>query len=301
MSMRKREEIQEVLRGITDGQQEDYTPQRPIRLAGIQFSCSENKSNNIQRAVEFTKVCLEKCPKIICFAEFFSLPWLFLNKEVDLTLYSESVPGPSTEPFFSLSSEFDTVFICPILEHEGEKFFNSTIIIEKGNVVGCYRKVQLSNIPFWEETKGLTPGDRGFPVFQTGAGLIGIQIGWDNFFPEGARILALNGAEIVLAPTSSAFESYNRWINALSGNAIANNLYFFRVNRVGKEGYLDFYGRSCCIDPFGELVTEPAFHKDAVFIVDIDLSVVALARQEFPFLKERRTELYDKILNAMSP
>jgi len=130
------------------------------------------------------------------------------------------------------------------------------------------------------------------PVFDTKFGKIGIQICWDNFYPEGSRILALKGAQIIFAPTAAAFASQERWQTVISANAIVNGVFIFRANRVGSEEMHHFYGQSFCVDPAGELLEQPSGAGDGIYEVDIDLSLVKKTRRDYPYLKGRRQELY---------
>ncbi len=135
------------------------------------------------------------------------------------------------------------------------------------------------------------PGE-SLPVYDLGFGKIGIVMGWDVFFPEAVCSLALRGAEIIIAPTAAAMASKFRWLSVLSSHAVCNNVFVIRVNRCGKENDLDFYGESFCVDPFGVLLDEPTFHRDSLMVMDLDLKEVGIARKEFPFLAERRPDLY---------
>jgi len=297
MSLRERKKIQKVLRGVSDGGDQFYKPAKPLRIAGIQCSSCEERQKNIQRALEFSAIALEKKAGIICFPEYFSLPWFLLEPPQDFLHLGENIPGESTIPFMKLSKENNIVVICPVLEVSDNKLYNTTVVIEYGEVIGIYRKIQISNVPFWEEQPQISPGNLGYKVFNTRYAKIACLLSWDNFFPEAARLLALQDVEIIFAPTSAAFQSHKRWESVLTANAVNNNIFVFRVNRVGKEEELDFYGNSFCVDPFGEFVAEPVFEKDAVVIADIDIGMVALAREEFPFLRERRRDLYQSLID----
>jgi hypothetical protein len=130
-------------------------------------------------------------------------------------------------------------------------------------------------------------------------GKIGIQICWDNFFPEGSRILALKGAKIIFSPTAAAFASQRRWETVISSNAIANGVYIFRVNRVGSEEKQDFYGRSFCISPEGELLDKPTGMKDSIALVEVDLKNIEKTRKEWPFFRDRRPDAYEGMLHGL--
>jgi N-carbamoylputrescine amidase len=268
-----------------------------IKLAGIQISCSEEKERNIEKAIKFAEIAAEKGANIVCFQELFTTHWF--PREMNKRYFSlaEKIDGPTITRMQRVGKENKVVLICPIFEVEGESFYNSAVVIDAdGEVLGSYRKIHVPQIPLWEERYYFSSGDHGFPVFRTKFGPIGVQICWDNFFPEGSRILALKGAKIIFSPTAAAFASQRKWETVISGNSVANGIYIFRVNRVGSEAKQDFYGRSFCISPEGELLDKPTGMKDSIALVEIDLKNIDKARKEWPFLRDRRPDDYKEIL-----
>jgi N-carbamoylputrescine amidase len=267
-----------------------------IKLAGIQISCSEEKERNIEKAVKFTQIAIEKGAHIICFQELFTTHWFPREMNKSYFALAEKVDGATITRMQRLAEENKVVLICPIFETEGGIFYNSAIVIDAdGKVLGSYRKIHVPQIPLWEERYYFSSGDHGFPVFRTKFAPIGVQICWDNFFPEGPRILALKGAKILFSPTAAAFASQRKWETAISSNALTNGVYIFRVNRVGSEEKQDFYGRSFCISPEGELLDKPTGMKDGIALVEIDLKNIDKTRKEWPFFKDRRPEAYQEI------
>ena len=162
--------------------------------------------------------------------------------------------------------------------------------------MGTYRKTHIPQIPLWEEKLYFKPGNLGFPVFKTDYAKIGIQICWDNFFPEGSRILALKGAEIIFSPTAAAFASHERWEKMICGNAIANSLFIVRANRVGSEKKQDFYGKSFCVDPNGDITAGPTGLNDGILLADIDLNAISTVRNKWGFFRDRREKIYSEIV-----
>ncbi len=273
-----------------------------IKLAGIQISCCEEKERNIDKAIKFAQIAIEKGAHIICFQELFTTHWF--PREMSKTYFSlaEKSDGLTITRMQKLAEDYGVVLICPIFEIERDSFYNSTIVINAGGeVLGSYRKIHVPQIPLWEEKYYFSPGNHGFPVFNTTVAPIGVQICWDNFFPEGSRILALKGAKIIFSPTAAAFASQRKWETVLSSNAIANGVYIFRVNRVGSEEKQDFYGKSFCISPEGELLDKPTGMKDSIALIEIDLKNIAKVRKEWPFLKDRRSDCYQEILHDLEP
>ena len=270
-----------------------------IKLAGIQISCCEEKERNIEKAVKFAQIAIEKGARIICFQELFTTHWF--PREMNKRYFSlaEQMDGFTIMRMQKLAEAYEVVLVCPIFEIEKDSFYNSAIVIDAGGeILGSYRKIHVPQIPLWEEKYYFSPGNHGFHVFETKLAPIGIQICWDNFFPEGSRILALKGAKIIFSPTAAAFASQRRWETVISGNAIANGVYIFRVNRVGSEEKQDFYGRSFCISPEGEFVDKPTGMKDSIALIEIDLKNIDKVRKEWPFLKNRRSDCYQEILQG---
>ncbi len=268
-----------------------------VRLAGIQISCGEEKERNVEKAIKFSHIAIERGANIICFQELFTTHWFPKEMNKDHFSLAERIDGPSIMKMQQLAKDNGVALVCPIFEREEGMFYNSAIIIDGGGeILGSYRKVHVPQIPLWEEKYYFSPGNLGFPVFRTKFAVIGIQICWDNFFPEGSRILALKGAEIIFSPTAAAFASQKRWETVISSNAITNGVYIYRVNRVGSEEKQDFYGMSFCISPEGELIDKPTGMKEGIALIDIDLKNIQKVRKEWPFFKDRRPEAYKEIL-----
>ena len=273
-----------------------------IKLAGIQTSCSEEKERNIEKAVKFAQIATEKGANLICFQELFTTHWF--PREMNKRYFSlaEKIDGPTITRMQRLAVENKVVLVCPIFEIEEDSFYNSAIVIDaNGEILGSYRKIHVPQIPLWEERYYFSSGNHGFPVFRTKFAPIGVQICWDNFFPEGPRILALKGAKIIFCPTAAAFASQRKWETVISSNAVTNGVYIFRVNRVGSEEKQDFYGRSFCISPEGELLDKPTGMKDSIALVEIDLKNIDKTRKEWPFFKDRRPETYQEICSDKKP
>ena len=271
-----------------------------IKLAGIQISCCEEKERNIEKAIKLTQIAIEKGANLICFQELFTTHWFPREMNKRYFALAEKMDGFTISRMRKLAKENGVALICPIFEIDGDSFYNSAIVINAdGEILGSYRKIHVPQIPLWEEKYYFSAGNHGFPVFKTKFAPIGIQICWDNFFPEGSRILALKGAKILFSPTAAAFASQRKWETVISSNAIANGVYIFRINRVGSEEKQDFYGRSFCISPEGELLDKPTGMKDSITLVEIDLKNIDKVRKEWPFLKDRRPGSYEEILQSL--
>lgn len=268
------------------------------RVAGIQCAWQKTWEDTMKRNLLLTHTALDKNARLIVFPECFNLPWFHTVDTAEFVKMAELVPGPSTEPFIQLSRQYPSTFVCPIYEQTAESRFFSSIIIQAGQVVGVYRKIHLSRSGNWDETCLAESGEL-LPVVNIGDLNIGILMGWDAFFPEAVTSLALRGMDFLIVPSAAAMASKFRWLSVLTSHSVCNNVFVIRVNRCGKEGELEFYGESFCIDPFGVLMDEPTFHRDSVMITDLDLSEIAAAQGEFPFLKERRPEIYGSYPGGM--
>jgi N-carbamoylputrescine amidase len=267
-----------------------------MRIAGIQISAGKDIERNVARAVEMAEMAVEKEAGIICYPELFLTPWFPRSEEPSLRSWAMDASSEILGQFRKFSASTKTVLIIPFFESAQDKYYNSAGVIDCGKLIGIYRKVHVPNLPLYREQFYFSPGDSGFPVFATSQGTIGVQICWDNLFPEGSRILALKGAEIIFSPNAASLNSHSLWERAITANAFANNVFIFRVNRVGKEDGISFYGRSFCADPWGEMASDLAAGKEAIVIADIDLSERKAASETWGFLRHRRPGEYGELL-----
>lgn len=269
-----------------------------MKTAGIQFSCSGDKEKNTDKACKMMDMAVEQGARVVCFSELFNLPWFPRTRNEDAFELAEELSGPTVERLRSKAAGAGCIVLLPFFEKAGSVYYNSCAVIDAdGQLAGVYRKVHLPDIPLWEEKFYFLPGNLGFPVFQTRYGRIGVQISWDNLFPEVSRILALKGADMLFAPTACAFKSQHIWQTVITSNAIANGLYVMRVNRAGSEERLDFYGMSFSSSPEGEVIGGPTGAGDAILLADFSMERLSEMRREWPIMKERRPDLYAEILN----
>lgn len=268
-----------------------------MKIAGIQFACSSNKDKNVENALRTIDAAASNGANIVCFQELFNLPWFPRGRNEEAFGLAEDINGDTVRVVGEKAKSAGIIVLLPIFERDGSQFYNSCVVIdEKGEPAGIYRKIHVPDIPLWEEKFYFVRGDKGLPVFETSQGRIGIQISWDNLYPEATRILALKGADVVFAPTACAFKSQHLWQTVISANAIANGVFVMRVNRVGSEEKQDFYGASFCVNPEGELIGGPTGIADSVLLADIDFEYLQHVRREWPLVKERRPEHYKEIL-----
>lgn len=260
------------------------------------MKCSEDVEKNMKKALCMLEMAAQGGSQMVCFQELFHTHWFPCDRNPQHFHLAEEIHGDLIKTLKHKAKEFNISIVAPIFEKEKETYYNSCVVIDQNGVLlGVYRKNHLPQIPLWEETYYFSPGNLGFPVFHTQVATIGIQMCWDNFFPEGSRILALKGAQVIFCPTACAFASYQKWEKMIAANAIANGVFCFRVNRVGQEGEQDFYGRTFCVDPNGNPMMKPSSHHDGIIMADIDLDLIENIRSGWSFLKNRRPEIYTEI------
>ncbi len=269
-----------------------------IKVAGVQLASTTDKAYNLKRAVDLITIAAEKGALVISLPQLFANFWFPHSIDKAAFALAEPADGETVSLMRGLSEKLGIVIVCPVFEKSGDDYFNSAFVLGPGGeILGSYRKVHVPQIPMWEEASYFKGGDLGFPVIETPFGRIGIQLCWDIFFPEGMRALALGGAELVVAPTASAFvHSSERWERAIRAAAHSNGLYILRVNRVGGSPDQEFYGKSFCARPDGDLTDEPGGPSEGVILTKIDLAEITRVRNEWVFLRDRRPKEYSKLV-----
>jgi N-carbamoylputrescine amidase len=225
---------------------------------------------------------------------------------------AEPIPGPSTRFFGELAKEFGVVIVTSLFEKRAPGLYHNTaVVLEKdGSIAGTYRKMHIPDDPAYYEKFYFTPGDMGFHPIQTSVGRLGVMVCWDQWYPEAARLMALQGAELLIYPTAIGYEPSDTpeeqqrqrmaWQTVQRGHAVANGLPVIAVNRVGFEPSGDsgilFWGTSFVAGPQGELIYEASTDEEESIIVELDLDHSEQVRRWWPFLRDRRTDEYQDIL-----
>jgi N-carbamoylputrescine amidase len=242
--------------------------------------------------------------EVVCFQEIFYGPYFPADQDRKWYALTEQVPeGPTTQRFADLAKELGLVLVLPVYEEEKTGiYYNTAAVVDAdGSYLGKYRKHHIPHCApgFWEKFF-FKPGNLGYPVFETAAGKVGVYICYDRHFPEGARILGLNGAEIVFNPSATvAGLSEYLWKLEQPAHAVANGYFVGAINRVGHERPWDigeFYGTSYFCDPRGQIVAEAPRDRDAVVVADLDLDMIEEVRQTWQFYRDRRPETYDELV-----
>jgi N-carbamoylputrescine amidase len=272
-----------------------------VKVCAVQMSPSKDIDSSIVKAMDFLSMAAKNKANVVCFPELFLMSWFLQDKSPEKIRENikaaESLDGKTVNLFKEQAKKFNIVIIVPFFERHEDNYYNSSAVIsEEGGIIGVYRKVHLPGLEYYHE-KSYFSGGNEFPVFKTSFGNIGIQMGWDNFYPESSRILSLKGAEIIFAPTASAFSTNGKWFLSISANAFLNGVYILRVNRVGRDKPLDFYGKSFCVTPGGNIIDDFAGINECALIYNIDTKEVERARENWPFIENRSKDAYKDIIN----
>lgn len=279
-----------------------------LKVGLIQTDAFEDKEKNLKKHSELIVKAAKKGAKIICLQELFMTKYFCYSEDARNFSLAETIPGPTTESLSSLAKKLEVVIIASLFEKRTEGLYhNTTVVLDAdGALVGKYRKMHIPDDPLFYEKFYFAPGDLGFNAVETKFGRLGILICWDQWYPEAARLVTLSGAQMIFYPTAIGWkkdevEKYRplqleAWKNMHCCHAIANGVFVFAANRVGKEKELSFWGNSLAYDPFGSLLAKGAQDKEEILIVDVDLSKIEIMRQGWPFLRDRRIDAYGDLL-----
>jgi N-carbamoylputrescine amidase len=271
------------------------------------MSCSTQPEGNLAKAVEQIHYAARQGAQIVCLQELFRSRYFCQSEETDCFRLAEPIPGPTTEVLSKIAAEHEIVLITPLFEKRAEGLFHNTAVVidADGTLLGKYRKMHIPDDPLYYEKFYFTPGDLGFPTFQTRYARLGVLICWDQWFPEGARLAALAGAQILFYPTAIGWQHTDQpkareaqreaWEIVQRGHAVANGVYVAAVNRVGTEDGLQFWGGSFLSDPFGRLRARASQETEETLIVSCDLDRIDTIRQLWPFLRDRRIDAYSNL------
>ena len=228
---------------------------------------------------------------------------------------AEPIPGPSTEALAAAARQHEVVIVGSLFERRDAGVYHNTAVVldADGSLLGTYRKMHIPDDPLYYEKYYVTPGDQGYRCFDTRYGRIGVLVCWDQWYPEGARLTALQGAKVLFYPTAIGWHpaekaqygsaQHDAWRTMQRAHAIANGVYVAAVNRVGhegpSEGGLEFWGRSFVSDPFGVVLSEASSHEEEILVVECDLAHLESVRRNWPFLRDRRIDSYGQIVNRL--
>jgi N-carbamoylputrescine amidase len=299
------------------------------RVALIQMSCEASTEANLEKTVAGVREAAENGARLVCLPELFRAQYFCQREDHALFDIAESIPGPSTKALSEVVREHKLVVIASLFERRAPGLYHNTAAVldyagdaAKDNVVALYRKMHIPDDPLYYEKFYFTPGDLGFQAQKTSAGPIGTLVCWDQWYPEGARVTALKGAETLFFPTAIGWHpsekaeygerQYDAWQTIQRAHAIANGVFVCSVNRVGHErgdvllpdgtllkgpegAGLEFWGGSFIADPFGRILAKASHDKEEILYADLDPKEVEVTRQHWPFLRDRRIDAYGGI------
>ena len=279
-----------------------------MKIGIIQQHNTADRKDNMVRLMTKTRQLARQGAQLVVLQELHNGLYFCQEEDVDTFDQAEPIPGPSTEVFGRLARELQVVIVTSLFERRAPGVYHNTaVVIEKdGTIAGKYRKMHIPDDPGYYEKFYFTPGDLGFHPIQTSVGRLGVLVCWDQWYPEAARLMALQGAELLIYPTAIGYDSHDTpeeqerqrmaWQTVQRGHAVANGLPVVTVNRVGNEEFIKFWGTSFVSGPQGELLYEAPTDQEAAAVVDVDMARSEQVRRWWPFLRDRRIDSYGDII-----
>ena len=278
----------------------------------LQRKCSPDSAANLAGTIQAIREAAKRGAQIVCLEELFRSQYFCREENAERFDLAEPIPGPTTEALSKVARELSVVIVASIFERRAAGLYHNTaaILDADGSLLGIYRKMHIPDDPLYYEKFYFTPGDLGFPNFDTRYARIGTLVCWDQWYPEGARLSSLRGANILFYPTAIGWHPSEKaqygaaqldaWRTIQRSHAIANGVFVAAVNRVGFEGPpdsgLEFWGSSFVADPFGQVIAQASPDKEEILVVECDLRRMEEVRRNWPFLRDRRTDAYAPLL-----
>ncbi|MEI6078627.1 MAG: carbon-nitrogen hydrolase [Verrucomicrobiota bacterium] len=289
-----------------------------VKLGIIQTAASTNPAANFQKTEQFIRRAAKNGAQIICTQELFRSQYFCQSQDHKHFLLAEKIPGPTTAALGKLAKSLQVVIIASLFEKRAAGVYHNTAVVidADGTFLGSYRKMHIPDDPLFYEKFYFTPGDLGFKSWQTRYANIGVLICWDQWYPEAARLTAMQGAEIIFCPTaigwhprekkSQGEKQCNAWETIQRSHAIANGCYVAAANRIGHEilsgvdgDGIEFWGQSFVAGTSGEILAKAGVAEETALIVPVDLALVETTRTHWPFLRDRRIDAYSDICRRL--
>lgn len=280
-----------------------------MKIGIIQQTCSPNRADNMEKLAQSVARVAAEGARLVVLQELHNSPYFCQVESPDNFDWAEPIPGPSTEFFGTVARRCGVVLVTSLFERRAAGLYHNTAVVFEadGSVAGTYRKMHIPDDPAYYEKFYFTPGDLGFRPIRTSVGVLGVQVCWDQWYPEGARLMALAGAELLIYPTAIGFESSDApeeqqrqreaWMTVQRGHAVANGLPVITVNRTGHEpdpsgatNGIRFWGSSFVCGPQGELLYVAPQDEEVARVIEVDLKRSEQVRRWWPFLRDRRIE-----------
>ena len=291
-----------------------YNMRRTIKVGLIQQSCTGNTAENMDKLKHSIEDVASKGAELVVLQELHNTLYFCQTENTSLFDLAETIPGPSTEFYSGIASANSIVLVTSLFEKRAPGLYHNTAVVfdKDGSIAGKYRKMHIPDDPAYYEKFYFTPGDLGFEPIQTSIGKLGVQVCWDQWYPEGARLMTLKGAEILIYPTAIGWESTDTpeekarqleaWVISQRGHAVANGLPVIAVNRVGHEpdpskqtNGIRFWGNSFVAGPQGEILAQADNMKEENIVTEVDITRSEEVRRWWPFLRDRRIDEFDKL------
>ena len=284
-----------------------------FKVGLVQMAMTDRPAENVRKALAKVREAARRGAQVICLPELFASTYFCQREDASLFDLAEPIPGPTTQAVAKVARRHGVAVVTPVFERRSEGLYHNSLAVigADGSVAGVYRKMHIPDEPCYYEKFYFTPGDLGFRAFDTRFGRIGTLICWDQWYPEGARLTALQGASILFYPTAIGWHPHEKdthgaaqreaWRTIQRAHAIANGVYVAAVNRVGHEKPcpdapgIVFWGSSFLCDPFGTILAEASVNKEETLIGEVDLSRIEETRRGWPFLRDRRIDAYAEI------
>ena len=284
---------------------------KKIKVALVQQNCSENQENNLAKSITEIKNAAQTGAQLVILQELHANIYFCQSENTENFDLAETIPGPVTEKLSSVAKEHKIVIVGSVFEKRAAGIYHNTAVVldSDGSLAGCYRKMHIPDDPGYSEKYYFTPGDNEFKPIKTSVGKLGVMVCWDQWYPEAARCMALNGAEMLIYPTAIGWDpddddaektrQLNSWRIIQQSHAIANNLPLICCNRTGHEPDgsgqskgIDFWGHSFITGPQGEILAQAAGKKAQILISEIDLGRTESVRRIWTFFRDRRIDAY---------
>jgi len=289
-----------------------------VKLGLLQTHCLTGPEANLKRTLALAERAARQGANILCTQELFRSRYFCQSEEHKNFALAETIPGPSTDAFRRLARKHEVVIIASLFEKRAAGVYHNTaaVIDADGSLLGIYRKMHIPDDPLFHEKFYFTPGDLGFKAWQTRFAKIGVLICWDQWFPEAARLTAMQGAEILFYPTAIGWHprekakygsrQHEAWETIQRAHAVANGCYVAAVNRIGHEVLegvggdgIEFWGRSFVAGTTGEIIARAGPSAEEILVVPVDLAAVDTTRTHWPFLRDRRIDAYGELTRRL--
>lgn len=290
---------------------------KTVTLGLLQHACSASPAANLKKTLALAERAAKQGANIICTQELFRSQYFCQNEDHANFALAESIPGPSTQAFQKLAKKHGVVVIASLFEKRASGLYHNTAVIidADGSLKGIYRKMHIPDDPLYYEKFYFTPGDTGFRAWDTKFGKIGVLICWDQWYPEGARLTAMQGAEILFYPTAIGWHpqekaeygtnQHGAWETIQRSHAVANGCYVAAINRIGLEqpiggDGLEFWGQSFVAGTSGQIIAKASVDREEILLVPVELGKVDTTRTHWPFLRDRRIDAYGDLTKRFS-